>query len=103
MGNPLRLPAETDFSGLVAPVVVACSGGADSLALLALAAEAGLHPVAVHVDHGARAGSAAEADVVAGFAKKLGTEFAAEAVSVASGPTRKSVSRTMKKRPFTCV
>ena len=36
----------------------ACSGGADSVALLVLAADAGLAPVAVHVDHGLRAGSA---------------------------------------------
>src|SRR5581483_437204 len=45
---------------LAAPVVVACSGGADSLALLALASVAGLQPVAVHVDHGLRDGSAHE-------------------------------------------
>ena len=38
--------------GLGTPVVVACSGGADSVALLALAVDAGLAPVAVHVDHG---------------------------------------------------
>jgi tRNA(Ile)-lysidine synthase len=81
------------FAGLGAPVVVACSGGPDSLALLALAAEAGLAPVAVHVDHGARAGSAAEAGVVAGFAERLGTGFAAETVSVAPGPNFEARAR----------
>ena len=81
------------FSGLTGPVVVACSGGSDSLALLALSAEAGLAPVAVHVDHGARAGSAAEAGVVAGFAKQLGTGFAAERVSVPPGPNFEARAR----------
>ncbi|MGH8975684.1 MAG: ATP-binding protein, partial [Acidimicrobiia bacterium] len=57
-----------DFAGVEAPVVVACSGGPDSTALLALAAAAGLQPTAVHVDHCARPGSDAEAAVVAGFA-----------------------------------
>jgi tRNA(Ile)-lysidine synthase len=93
VGRPLGLPVEALFAGLEAPVVVACSGGPDSLALLALAAEAGLRPVAVHVDHGARAGSAAEADVVAGFAERLGTGFAAETVSVASGPNFEARAR----------
>ena len=81
------------FAGLGPPVVVACSGGPDSLALLALAAEAGLEPVAVHVDHGARPGSAAEADVVASFAQRLGTGFAAEAVVVPPGPNFEARAR----------
>jgi tRNA(Ile)-lysidine synthase len=81
------------FAGLLPPVVVACSGGPDSLALLALAAEAGLDPVAVHVDHGARPGSGAEAGVVAGFAGRLGTGFAAERVSVPPGPNFEARAR----------
>ena len=39
-------------------VVCGVSGGADSLALLALAVAAGLEPTAVHVDHGLRSDSA---------------------------------------------
>ncbi|HKY77922.1 MAG TPA: tRNA lysidine(34) synthetase TilS [Acidimicrobiia bacterium] len=84
---------EERFAGLTPPVVVACSGGPDSLALLALASEAGLEPVAVHVDHGARAGSAAEVDVVAGFAERLGAGFAAEAVVVSPGPNFEARAR----------
>ena len=47
------------------PLTCAVSGGADSLALLALAVAAGCAVTAVHVDHGLRPGSAAEAEVVA--------------------------------------
>lgn len=86
-------PLEEFFAGLMPPVVVACSGGPDSLALLALAAEAALEPVAVHVDHGARPGSAAEGDVVAGFAERLGAGFAAEAVAVPPGPNFEARAR----------
>jgi len=82
-----------DFAGLDPPVVVACSGGPDSLALLALAGDAGLAPVAVHVDHGARPESVAEADVVARFASHLGTGFAGERVAVAPGPNFEARAR----------
>jgi tRNA(Ile)-lysidine synthase len=88
-----RVRVKALFAGLEAPVVVACSGGADSLALLALAVEAGLDPVAVHVDHGARPGSGAEAGVVAGFAERLGTGFAAETVAVPPGPNFEARAR----------
>ncbi|MEW6472679.1 MAG: tRNA lysidine(34) synthetase TilS [Actinomycetota bacterium] len=73
--------------------MVACSGGPDSLALLALSAEAGLEPVAVHVDHGARVGSATEAEVVRAFAERLGTGFAAETVAVPPGPNFEARAR----------
>ncbi len=71
---PSPTPAAVDLDGLVAPVVVACSGGADSLALLVIAATAHLDPVAVHVDHGLRPDSARDADVVQGAARRLGLQ-----------------------------
>ena len=91
----LSLPHSLEelFAGLTPPVVVACSGGPDSLALLALAAEAALEPVAVHIDHGARPGSAAEADIVAGFAERLSAGFAAETVAVPPGPNFEARAR----------
>jgi tRNA(Ile)-lysidine synthase len=77
---------EADFAGIEAPVVVACSGGPDSTALLALAAGAGLRPTAVHVDHCARPGSDAEAAMVEGFAARLGAGFRAERAPTPPGP-----------------
>ena len=64
---------------VTAPVVVGCSGGADSLALLALAVDGGLAPIAVHVDHGLRAGSDREAGNVAQAAARSGAGFDARA------------------------
>lgn len=63
----------------------AVSGGADSLALLLLAVDAGLEVTAVHVDHGLRAGSAAEADVVATVARQVGAGFRSETAIVPDG------------------
>ena len=70
---------------LGAPVVVACSGGPDSLALLILAADAGLDPVAVHVDHGLRPESGLDADVVRDAARRLGVRARFLRVDVAPG------------------
>lgn len=78
---------------LTAPVVVGCSGGPDSSALLALAADRGLAPVAVHVDHGLRAGSAAEAVMVADLAERLGVAFRADTVVIAPGANLEARAR----------
>jgi tRNA(Ile)-lysidine synthase len=53
-------------------VVVGCSGGPDSLALLALARARDLDVVAVYVDHGLRAGTAHDARVVRAAAAAVG-------------------------------
>ena len=59
-----------------ARVVVGCSGGADSLALLVLACRAGFSVDAVYVDHGLRAGTEHEADVVRQAADRFGARDA---------------------------
>jgi len=82
-----------DLDGVDAPVVVACSGGPDSLALLALAVDAGLAPIAVHVDHGLRAGSEAEAALVARAAERLGAGFHSERVTVEAGANLEARAR----------
>ncbi len=61
------------------------SGGADSLALLVLACAAGCRVTAIHVDHGLRPGSGAEADVVDAAARRLGAQFRKEQVWIEPG------------------
>lgn len=87
--DPDRLPP----GGAVAAV----SGGADSLALLVLARAAGLPVTAVHVDHGLRPGSAAEADVVAAAAAGLGAGFRAVAVTVEPGSDLEQRARDARR------
>jgi tRNA(Ile)-lysidine synthase len=72
------------------------SGGADSLALLVLAVAAGCVATAVHVDHGLRAGSAAEADVVRDVADAVGAAFRGERVVVAPGPNLEARARAAR-------
>jgi tRNA(Ile)-lysidine synthase len=69
------------------------SGGADSLALLVLAVDAGCRVTAVHVDHGLRAGSAAEAQVVRAAAARVGADFRSLAVLVEPGPNLEARAR----------
>ena len=77
-------------------VTCAVSGGADSLALLVLVRAAGFEATAVHVDHGLRAGSAAEADVVAAAAARFGAEFRAERVVIEPGPNLEARARAAR-------
>jgi tRNA(Ile)-lysidine synthase len=79
-------PAGTEVS-------CAVSGGADSTALLVLACAAGCHPTAIHVDHGLREGSGAEAEVVAALAESLGAGFRSERVEVEPGSNLEARAR----------
>lgn len=89
----LELLARCSFPPSGEEVTCAVSGGADSLALLALARAAGCSATAVHVDHGLRPGSVAEADVVAENARVLGASFRAETVQVTPGPNLEARAR----------
>jgi tRNA(Ile)-lysidine synthase len=88
-----RLPRLEELARDGARVVVACSGGADSLALLALTAAAGVAVEAVHVDHGLRAGSDREFAVVADAARALGVRARSVGVDVAAGPNLEARAR----------
>ncbi|MGI8492045.1 MAG: ATP-binding protein, partial [Acidimicrobiales bacterium] len=76
-----------------AALAVAVSGGADSLALLVLAASTGRPVTALHVDHGLRLGSDAEAAAVAGAAWCWGAAFEALSLRVDPGPNLEARAR----------
>lgn len=73
------------------------SGGADSLALLALGVAAGCDVTAHHVDHGLRPGSAAEASVVEAAAARFGARFEAHRVEVGAGPNLEARARAARR------
>jgi tRNA(Ile)-lysidine synthase len=94
--------AGVDLTGILArcrfpapgtAVNCAVSGGADSLALLVLAASSGCVTTAIHVDHGLRSGSADEADVVAEAAARFGARFVSLRVAVPPGPNLEARAR----------
>lgn len=88
-----HLLARCTFPPAGTHVTCAVSGGADSTALLALAVAAGLVCTAVHVDHGLRPGSEAEAEVVRATATRLGATFRAEQLVLADGPNLEARAR----------
>ncbi len=77
-------------------VSCAVSGGPDSLALMALGAAAGCRVTAVHVDHGLRPASAAEAAMVAAAASRFGAGFEARTAPVAAGPNLEARARAAR-------
>ncbi len=80
------------------PLVCGVSGGPDSLALLVLATAAHCRVTAVHVDHGLRPGSGAEAEVVAEAADRFGAAFRSLRVEVGEGPNLEARAREARHR-----
>lgn len=94
--SPRDLLARSHFPPAGTRVACGVSGGADSLALLVLACEAGCDVTAVHVDHGLRDGSAAEAGVVQAAAARFGAAFRAVRAEVAPGPNLEARARAAR-------
>jgi tRNA(Ile)-lysidine synthase len=95
-GLAVELLASCQFPARGEPLDCAVSGGPDSLALLALAVAAGCRPTAYHVDHGLRAGSADEAEVVREAASRLGAAFVSLRVDLAPGPNLEARARAAR-------
>lgn len=91
-----RLLGRCTFPPPGTAVHCAVSGGADSLALLLLAAAAGCRVTAIHVDHGIRRGSEPEAELVRDVARRAGASFRAERAVVAPGPNLEARARTAR-------
>jgi tRNA(Ile)-lysidine synthase len=98
LSHPLvtRLLARCTFPEPSQSVECAVSGGADSTALAVLATANGLDVTLVHVDHGLRPGSCAEATVVEALAALLGARFRAERVTVPDGPNLEARARAAR-------
>src|SRR4051812_35879176 len=88
-----RLPVLAQLAADGTQVVIACSGGADSLALLALTVAAGVPAEAVYVDHGLRLGSDADIAVVAAAASALGVAASAVRIDVETGSNLEARAR----------
>jgi tRNA(Ile)-lysidine synthase len=89
----VSLLGELDDLAPGAGVVVGCSGGADSLALLALVCECGLDVHAVYVDHGLRSGTGHDADTVRRAADRFGASVRVVRVDVGLGPNLEARAR----------
>ena len=78
-------------------LLVACSGGGDSVALAAFSAkvapELDLEVTLMHCDHGLREGSAAEADFVRELGARLGLKVRCEKLALPASGNREAVAR----------
>jgi len=80
------------------PVVCAFSGGPDSTALLVLAVAAGCAVTAVHVDHGWRPSSEAEAAAAVALADRVGVACRVVPVGLVDGPNLEARARDARRR-----
>jgi tRNA(Ile)-lysidine synthase len=88
-----ELLARCDFPPHGTTLPCAFSGGPDSTALIALALAAGCAPVAHHVDHGLRPGSADDAKRARSIAERLGVSFVLHTVEIEAGPNLEARAR----------
>lgn len=88
-----QLLARCTFPPTGSSVTCAVSGGADSMALMVLAHEAGLVVRAVHVNHGVRPDSARDIDLISPVARRYGIEVSVVSVDVTDGPNFEARAR----------
>ncbi|MGD0054709.1 MAG: tRNA lysidine(34) synthetase TilS [Acidimicrobiales bacterium] len=97
MSTDDRLATRAHFPARDASVDLAVSGGPDSLGLLLLALDAGLHVRVHHVDHHARASSGEDADFVAALCRSFAVTFERHDVRVDPGPNFESRARAARR------
>lgn len=78
-------------------VVCGLSGGADSTALVALAAHAGCDVMAIHVHHGLRPSADADAVAAVRIAETLGVGFRLERIDLDDGPNLEARARDARR------
>lgn len=93
-----HLLARCTFPPPGAPVTAAFSGGPDSTALLVLAVAAGCSVSAMHIDHGLRASSAADALAAVELARTIGVPCRVVRVDVEHGSNLEARARTARRR-----
>lgn len=83
----------------------AVSGGADSLALMLLAHEHGLHVTAHHVDHQLRTDSSADVQVIRSATDTRGIQVVMHTVTIGDGPNLEARARDARfeKLPHNCM
>jgi tRNA(Ile)-lysidine synthetase-like protein len=94
--NPTRHPCETALAGLPETLLVAVSGGVDSMALLHALAAGGRRPVVLHFDHGWREESAADAKWVRDQARRLKLKFVTARKHVLDEEKREAEARAAR-------
>jgi tRNA(Ile)-lysidine synthetase-like protein len=89
-------PCEAALAGLPRALLVAVSGGVDSVALLHALAATGHRPVVLHFDHGWRAESGVDADFVCDLARKHGLKYLGGKMREYTGKQREADARTAR-------
>lgn len=92
-----RLVARCQFPAAGTEVTCAVSGGADSTALLALSIAAGLVVRVVHVDHGLRPSSGADARHVVELSRSWGVPAEVVEVHLTDGPDLEARARAARQ------
>ena len=91
-----ELLAQCTFPPSATPVSCAVSGGADSMALMVLAVNHGLHVTAHHVNHSLRHDSDADVELVSLLAQQLGVEVVTHRVSIEHGANLEARARSAR-------
>jgi tRNA(Ile)-lysidine synthase len=78
-------PCEAALAGLPKALLVAVSGGVDSVALLHALVASGRKPIVLHFDHGWRTESGIDADFVCDFARRLGLKYVGGKMRASTG------------------